>query len=119
MVYLRCSLSPHSLELRLYNKVSVTPGGALALCKLVQSRLGRWVRLVAVCRPQKLRSEGWTLGDTTVTELDDMRDRKEADHVHQQLKSKSCGQPETNTGSDTVSIFKVPRSLSLPSQSVA
>lgn len=69
----------------------------MALRELVQSRLGRRVRLVTVHRPQKLWSEGGTLGDTTVTELDHMRDREEADHVHQQLKSKSCGQPSTKT----------------------
>lgn len=65
----------------------------MALCELVQSGLGRWVRLEALCCPQKLGSERWTLCDATVTELDDMRDREEADHVHQQLKSKPCGQP--------------------------
>lgn len=44
----------------------------MALCELVQSGLGRWVRVEAVCRPQKLWSEGGTLGGATVTELDDM-----------------------------------------------
>lgn len=64
----------------------------MALCELVQSGLGRRVRLAAVRRPQKLWSEGGTLGGAAVTELDDMRDREEADHVHQQLESKSCRQ---------------------------
>lgn len=75
----------------------------MALCKLIQSCLSRWMRLIPVGCPQKLWGEGGTLGDTTVAQLDDMRHWEEADHVHQELKSKSCGQPETNTGSDTVS----------------
>lgn len=69
----------------------------MALRELVQSRLGRRVRLVTVRRPQELRREGGTLGDAAVTELDHVRDREEADHVHQQLKSESCGQPGIKT----------------------
>lgn len=70
--YLRCPLATHSLELRLYKKVSVTSGGAVALRELVQSRLRRRVRLVTVRRPQELRREGGTLVDAAVTELDHM-----------------------------------------------
>lgn len=54
----------------------------MALRELVQSRLGRWVRLAAVCRSQELWSEGGTLDDAAVTELDDVRDGENADHVH-------------------------------------
>ena len=52
--------------------MGVTSGGAVALRELVQSGLGGGVRLAAVCRPQKLWSEGGTLSDAAVTELDHM-----------------------------------------------
>lgn len=58
-------------------------GGAVALCELIQSSLSRRVCLIAVCRPQELWSEGGTLDDATVTELDHMCDGEEADDVHQ------------------------------------
>lgn len=85
----------------------------MALRELVQSGLGRRVRLAAVRRPQKLWRESGTLGDAAVTELDHVRDREEADHVHQHLESEPCGQPpRTSTRSDAVcgeDVFKVLR----------
>lgn len=93
--------------------MSVASGGTVALCKLVQRRLGGWVRLAAVRRPQKLRSEGRTLGGATVTELDDMRDGEEADHVHEQLESKSCGEGHTIKlcTSETFEVLHMPSLL--------
>ena len=93
-MHLRCSLPCHTLKIWLYNKVRVVSGGAVALCKLIQGSLGRWVRLAALCCPQELWSERGTLGGTAMTELDDMWNWEEANYVHQQLESKSCGQRE-------------------------
>lgn len=62
--------------------MSVTSGGTVALCELIHGGLGRRVRLVPVCRPQKLWREGGTLGGAAVSELDDVREWEEADHVH-------------------------------------
>lgn len=92
VVYLRCSLTPNSLKLCLYTNVTVDSWGAVVFCKLIQSGLGGWVSLKAICRFQKLWSEGGALIDTTVTELDNMGNWEEADHVNQQLESKSCEQ---------------------------
>lgn len=92
VVYLRCSLTPNSLKLCLYTNVTVDSWGAVAFCKLIQSGLGGWVSLKATCRSQKVWSEGGALIDTTVTELDNMGNWEEADHVNQQLESKSCEQ---------------------------
>lgn len=62
--------------------MSETSGGTVALRDLGQSGLGRWARLAAVCRLHELRSDGGALVGTAMTELDDMRDWEEADHVH-------------------------------------
>lgn len=70
---LRCSLTAHSLELRLYNEVGVTSRGGVVLCELIQGCLGRRVRLVAVRCSEELWGESGTVGDTAVTELDNVR----------------------------------------------
>lgn len=74
----------------------------MVLCKLIQSSLGRWVCLAAMCRPQKLWSEGGTLSGATMTELDDVRDWEKADHVNEQLESKTWGQQGQELLSDIV-----------------
>lgn len=96
-VDLRCSLTPDSLKLRLHIEVSVGFGGTVVFCKLVQRGLGGRVRLTAVCRPQELWSERGALRGAAVAQLDDMRDGEEADHIHQQLESKSCEQTRVQT----------------------
>lgn len=62
----------------------------MALRELVQGSLSGWVRLITLCRPQKIRREGGTLGGESVAELDNVSDGQEADQVHQQLETKSC-----------------------------
>lgn len=69
---LRCSLTAHSLKLRLYNEVSVTSWWGVVLCEPVQGGLGGWVRLVAVSCSEKLWSDSRTVGDAAVTKLDDV-----------------------------------------------
>lgn len=81
-MHLRCSLTPDPIKLGLYVKVNVTLWGTVVLCKLVQGGLGRWVCLEAVSGPQKLWCEGRTLIDSVVANLDYVRDREGADHVH-------------------------------------
>lgn len=97
----RRSLVPDSWKLGLHNEMSVTPGRTVALCELGKSSLSRWVRLAAVCRPQELWRERGALGDAAVAQLDDVRHWEEADHVHQQLKSESCGEAQRSAHSDT------------------
>lgn len=94
----RCSLPCDTLEVWLDGQMGVAPGGGVALCKLIQGRLGWWVSLVTLCRPQKLWCEGSRLGKLTLVQLHHMWNREKADHVHQQLKSKPCGWPKKGFG---------------------